>query len=180
MMTFLEYAHATDQIAQHLRELRAESQAARDPHKAHEVAEAHFHWIAMHLPESHIKRLPDNARADLASIIAHALMHDINHWNDLKTHLRLLWDHPTAENKDLGKFLLNDISAKVMEEVQAPFFLSYSGQLPKSAVHALTGKSVKVVDSRKDYGFFPLRQMMEKVRSDYATFSNNQTMRMQQ
>jgi hypothetical protein len=65
------------------------------------------------------------------------------------------------------------MSAEAMDHVNAPFFISYSGNLSKYAANKYTKQLPKVVVSPKNYGYNNYSKLVRLIQSDYAENFNN-------
>ena len=175
MKTFLEYTFDVDQIVKMLSDMRASERSSRvDRNEAPVTAGNHLNLILGNIPPAYLDKLPDNARADLAFILLSVLSHHIEQWDELRQYIKFLWDQTVqVPGKSLGRELLNRVSAATMDHINAPFFISYSGPISRSALYTYTQKYPKLVVSQKNYGFGEYPKVEKAVQMDYAERFNN-------
>lgn len=165
MITFLEYSYNLEQISHMFKSI------AQDPSvKLEDMTK----WIINSVPPEYIDKLPEGSRADAALLLLKILINQPEDWNKLGKFVEPLWDQSiSGPGKTLGKELLNNISSLIMDKVGADFFISYSGEIPRSAVYKYTKKHVRVFASKSNYRWGELKKVHNTITSDYTSQFNN-------
>lgn len=166
MITFLEFSYSVEQVMEIIKNMISELKNPSE--EMRNIIKKQSEIIKVHIPVDFIKRLPDNARANLAVVLMNIVDHSHDYWNPLGKYLQALWDQPVSSpGKTLGKELLNRMSALVKQNIGADFFISYS-EIGKGAAHRYTGGLPRVFVSKKNYGYGEYHKVISTISGDYT------------
>jgi hypothetical protein len=165
MRTFLEYSYNLQQVSDIFNKMVGDKSDSVD---------RELSFVTGMVPAQYMDKLPDAARGNAALVLRRILLHKVDAWDEVGKFVEPLWDQPIGgPGKTLGRDLLNWVSAKVMEDTGSDFFLSYSGDLSKSAAHHYTKKHPRVFVTKNNYRWGTLNRVMSTIRGDYAEHFNN-------
>jgi len=166
MISFLEYSHNLEQISSSFDKMVKD----RGAHSAG----SQLSFILDAVPPDFMDKLPDGSRANAALVLRNILLHKTEAWDELGKFVEVLWDQPVpGPGQTLGRDLLNWVSAKVMEDTQSEFFISYSGKLSKSGAYHYTKKHMRVFVGNHNYRWGPYRKVLNTIQGDYAQHFTN-------
>lgn len=172
MIKFLEFTYDLDQISKFLKDIRNEEKG-NDVKKIIAVGNK-FNLIIKNIPPINLDKLNKDARINLSWILIELLNNNIEYWNELNLYLQNLWEQKiNSSGLTLGKELVTMISSKVMDKVNAPFFISYSNNISKHTLYKYTKKSPKVISSTKNYNFNNYEKLLKSIYNDYTEMFNN-------
>jgi hypothetical protein len=174
MITFLEYSQNLDQVVDHIHKMRASGKEVKDRTFAQSTAKNHINVLLGYVPAGMIDKLPDTARAELAIVILHIFEYHLDAWDQLGKHVEQLWDQPVPfPGGMLGRELLNRMSARVMQNLGAEFFISYSGNISKAIAFKYTHKVPRVYPSKSNYRWGSYQKVFNTLAGDYTAHFNN-------
>lgn len=157
MMTFLEYANNIQQIEDVLNNLAISKTMEPDELMANLLT----------IPARTINQLSDRAKNDMSLVLRKILLKRDKSWDRLKEYVKPLWDRSIGP-RTLGKDLLNWISAQAMKDINAKFYISYSGNMSKGILYSYTNDSSRVFVSRKDYEWMSYKELYTAIMADYT------------
>jgi len=162
MITFSEYSHNLDQISSIIDKMVKEKGVDQ------------FNYFIETIPTDFIDRLPDTARASAALVLERMLSNNLEKWDALGKYVQPLWDQSIYKpGKTLGGELLNKVSAYIMKDINADFFISFSGNLSKSGIIHYTGNIVRSFMSESDYRWGNWSKTVKTIKEDYTKCFNN-------